>query len=572
MSFDGTVTRAVAHELHTEITNGRITKIYQPSQWEIVFTIRAKGKNHKLMLSCHPVYARCHLTTASYENPAEPPMFCMLLRKQLEGSIIDKIEQVEMERIIHFWIKGKNELGDMVERKLIIEIMGRHSNVILLNPETNKIVDAMRRVGFQTSQYRQVLPGIIYVSPPDQGKINPLTAQHDTFISSLDYNAGQLSKQLVNCFMGLGPLPAEEILSQARLGDRESLWESFFRWQQNMLAHRYEPEIVTDQSRIFYSSCSLSHKKGEHRSFATMSQCLDAFYGNKAERDRVAGQTQALVHKLTRDVEKNKRKIKVLQKEIENSSKAETLRLYGELLTTYLHQINRGDKSITVVNYYDESAGEVTIPLNEALTPNENAQRYFKKYQKLKAGKKYNEEQIQIAKEENEYLESVLSQLAIANLAEVEQIREELTEEGWIKKQVKKGRQKPSSPTPTSYIASDGTTILVGKNNKQNEKLTHHIARKTDTWLHTKDIPGSHVVIRGDHISETALTEAAMLAAYFSKARESSQVPVDYTLVKHVKKPSGARPGFVIYGDQKTIYVTPEEQKLQSILERKPQN
>lgn len=568
MSFDGTVTRAVTHELHTKIMHGRIAKIYQPSPWEIVLTIRAKGKNHRLMLSCHPVYARCHFTAASFENPAEPPMFCMLLRKQLEGSIIEKIEQVDMERIIHIWSKGKNELGDMVERKLIIEIMGRHSNIILVNPETNKIIDAMRRIGFQISQYRQVLPGMDYVSPPDQGKINPLTVQHDTFIASLDYNAGQLSKQMVNRFMGMGPLPAEEILARANLGDRESLWQSFFTWQQTMQNHAYEPEIVKTRDRTYFSSTPLTHKKGEHHTFVSMSDCIDAFYGNKAERDRVAQQTQALVQKLTREVEKNKRKIKILQKEIDQSSKAETFRLYGELLTTYSHQIKRGNTSITLVNYYDESGGEVTIPLDQTLSPNENAQRYFKKYQKLKAGKKYNEAQIQIAQEENLYLESILAQIAIASLAEVEQIREELIEEGWIKKQGKKGRKKSPAPVPTTYTASDGTTILVGKNNKQNDTLTHQIAKKTDTWLHTKDIPGSHVVIRGDHISKTALTEAAMLAAYFSKARESSQVPVDYTLVKHVKKPSGARPGFVIYGEQKTIYVTPEEQKINLLLKQ----
>ncbi|MXQ53375.1 Rqc2 family fibronectin-binding protein [Shimazuella alba] len=569
MSFDGTVTRAVVHELHNELTSGRITKIYQPSQWEIVFTIRAKGKNHRLMLSCHPVYARVHLTTATYENPAEPPMFCMLLRKQLEGGIIERIEQVEMERIIHLWMKGKNELGDIVERKLVIEVMGRHSNIILLDPATDKVIDGLRRVGFQTSQYRQVLPGVTYLSPPDQGKSNPLTAQHDSFIASLDYNAGQLSRQMVTQYMGLGPLPAEEILSKAKLGDRQSLWDSFYHWQQDMLAHHYQPEIVISKNRPQFASIPLTHLKGDHRSFATMSLCLDAFFTDKAERDRVGQQTQALVQKLHREVEKNKRKIKILQKEIANSSKAETSRLYGELLTTYLHQIKRGDKSVTVVNYYDETEKEITIPLNPTLSPNENAQRYFKKYQKLKAGKHYNEEQIQIAIEENHYLESVLSQIALANLAEIEQIREELTEEGWIKKQIRKGRQKSSQPTPSTYTASDGTTILVGKNNKQNDRLTHQVAKKTDTWLHTKDIPGSHVVIRSDHVSENTLIEAAMLAAYYSKARESSQVPVDYTLVKHVKKPSGARPGFVIYVEQKTLYVTPDDQKVKQILNNK---
>jgi predicted ribosome quality control (RQC) complex YloA/Tae2 family protein len=524
------------------------------------------------MLSCHPVYARVHLTTAAYENPTEPPMFCMLLRKQLEGGIVEKIEQIEMERIIHFSLRGRNELGDIVERKLIVELMGRHSNLILVDPDTNKIIDAMRRVGFQTSQYRQVLPGFAYVSPPDQGKQNPLTTDHDTFIASLDYNAGQLSKQLVSKWMGLGPLPAAEIISTAKLGNREALWDSFSTWQQNMINHRYTPEIVMDQKRPQFSSISLTHLTGNHQSFDSMSSCLDGFYTDKAERDRVGQQTHALVQHLTRALEKNKRKIKLLQKEIANASKADTARLSGELLTTYSHQIKRGDTSVTVVNYYDESGQEVTISLNPTLSPNENAQRYFKKYQKLKAGKRYNEEQIQIATEENHYLETVLSHLAQANLAEMEQIREELVEEGWIKKQIKKGRQKAKLPSPTTYYASDGTSILVGKNNKQNDRLTHQIAKKTETWLHTKDIPGSHVVIRSNEVSEQTLREAAMLAAFFSKARESNQIPVDYTLIKHVKKPSGARPGYVIYVEQKTLYVTPDKQILQPIFEKKSQN
>jgi predicted ribosome quality control (RQC) complex YloA/Tae2 family protein len=568
MSFDGIVTRAVTHETNSKLSNGRITKIYQPSPWEILLTIRSRGENLRLMLSCHPVYARVHLTAATYENPAEPPVFCMLMRKLLDGGVIERIEQVELERIIHVWIRGRNELGDTIERKLIIELMGRHSNIILVDPATNKVIDALRRVGFHVSQYRQVLPGSTYLSPPDQGKANPLHVAHDQFIASFDYNAGQLSKQMVGQFMGLGPLTTEGIVNQATLGDRETLWHAFYHWQQQMLAHQYQPEIVMGKGRPSFAAIARTYLDGEHRTFTSMSACLDAFYTDKAERDRVGQQTQTLVQSLNRELDKNRRKVKVLEKEIENSTKGETFRLYGELLTTYQHQMKRGDSVVTVLNYYDETGQEVTIPLNPTLSPNENAQRYFKKYQKLKAGKHFNIEQIQIAKEKNQYLESVVSQLTLANLAEVEQIREELMEEGWIKKQGKKGRHKQIQTPPSTYYASDGTAILVGKNNKQNERLTHHIARKTYTWLHTKDIPGSHVVIRTENVSETTLFEAALLAAYYSKARESNQVPVDYTLVKHVKKPSGARPGFVIYVEQRTLHVTPTEQQIKEILLR----
>jgi predicted ribosome quality control (RQC) complex YloA/Tae2 family protein len=566
MAFDGTVTRAIAHELHHKLATGRITKIYQPSASEIVLTIRAYGNNHRLMISCHPVYARVHITTASFENPAEPPMFCMLLRKQLEAGRIERIEQVAMERVIHITIQGRNELGDLTEQLLVIELMGRHSNVILLDKQSGKIIDAMRRVGFQTSQYRQVLPGMNYVAPPDQGKLNPLTVDRDTFIANLDYNSGQLHKQLVNHYMGLSPLVAEELIHRATLGDRESLWHTFALWQQMMQNHNYQPEIVKTNKRPQFTVLPLTHLAGERQTFATVNECVDTFFTSRAERDRISQQTQALVQTLSREVAKNKRKINRLQQELANSTEADIAKLYGELLTTYAHQVKRGQTKVTVINYYDGQ--EVTIPLNPTLSPNENAQRFYKKYQKLKASKSYNEEQIAIAAEENAYLETILAQLELANLAEVEQIREELAEEGWIKTPSKKRRSKATQPKPTTYIASDGTTILVGKNNKQNDRLTHHIAHKTDTWLHTKNIPGSHVVIRGQNISETALHEAALLAAYFSKARESNQVPVDYTLVKNVKKPSGARPGFVIYTEQKTLYVTPEEQRIQEIIKQ----
>ncbi|MBA4494212.1 NFACT family protein [Paenactinomyces guangxiensis] len=570
MSFDGIVTRAIVRELDQTCTGGRITKIYQPSDLELILHIRFRGQNHKLLLSAHPAYPRVQLTDTPADNPKEPPMFCMLLRKHGEGAIIQSIQQVGLERIIHLDFLTRNDLGDEVPRRLVIEIMGRHSNIILVNPETGAIFDGIRRVTHAISQYRQVLPGITYMAPPKQNKLNPMEVDPKTFIAGFDYNSGRLDKQIMNRFTGIGPLVAREIVHQAGLGSRERLWESFHDVITKVRLHQYQPSIIRSKGKSVFSVWPLTHLKGEIRTFASMSDCLETFFRGKAERDRVRQQTHDLIRKLKNEIEKNRKKIDILSKELAESERAEEYRIRGELLTAYLHQIRRGDQEVQVTNYYDPESPQLTIRLDPTLTPSENAQRYFKKYNKMKAAKKWNIEQIQRAGEENQYLESVLVQLENSSLREVEQIREELEEEGWLKARPQKHRRKKKGiPSPTTVYSSDGTIILVGRNNKQNDYLTHQLASPTDTWLHTKDIPGSHVVIRTRNVSETTLKEAAMLSAYFSKARDSSQVPVDFTLIKHVKKPSGARPGFVIYENQQTLFVTPDEEVIQELLNRK---
>lgn len=570
MSFDGTVTRAVVHELKQTILGGKVTKIYQPSEFELVWTIRSQGQNWKLLLSAHPAFPRFHLTEAQIENPPEPPMFCMLLRKHLEGAIIQAIEQVGMERIVQIDLRTRNELGDEVTRRMVIEIMGRHSNLIFLDPESGTILDAIRRVGPSVSQYRQVLPGLSYVTPPAQNKQDPFAVDKDRFIAGFDYNRGKMDKQLMERFIGIGPLLAREIIHRAGIGSREKLWEAFAEVISMLRQHQYQPQIVQTKEKAHFAVVPLTHLNGEAKTFSTISQCLDAFYWGKAERDRVRQQTQDLIRRLEQEIAKNKKKIEVLTAELAEAEQAEQWKIYGELITAYLYQIQRGASEVTVVNYYDPEQNEITIPLDPSLSPAENAQRYFKKYNKAKETKKWNQEQIRKAKEDISYLESVLVQLEHSNRTEIEQIREELAEQGWIKAQPQTQRKrKKDIPSPAVFTASDGTTILVGKNNKQNDYLTHKLADKHDTWLHTKDIPGSHVVIRSKRVSEQTLYEAAILAAYFSKARESSQVPVDYTLIKYVKKPSGARPGFVIYENQKTLYVTPKEEIVQQLMSNK---
>ncbi len=564
MSFDGLVTRAVTHELQS-LVGGRITKIYQPSATDLLLHVRSKGQNSRLLLSAHPTYSRMHLSEVPIENPPEPPMFCMLLRKHVEGAIVEKISQVGLERIVHLDLRGRNELGDETTCRIIVEIMGRHSNIILMDPTTGKIMDGIRRVTPAISRHRVVAPGAIYQPPPEQKKKNPLTADYHGFISSLDFNQGKLDQQLIQRFSGIGPPTAQEIIFRAGLGDRQQLWEVFSAIMSKVSNHQYEPTIAQGKKTVF-AAISLTHLKNR-TSYATMSTCLDAFYRDKAERDRTRQQTDSLIRRLKNEIEKNKKKIKKLQSEIKEAENAHIYRIYGELITAYMDHIQRGDQTLVAQNYYEPDAPEITIPLDPALSPSENAQRYFKRYNKAKSVSKWNNEQISQAESDNQYLESVLVQLETATYRDVDQIREELEEEGWLRPSSnRKKRRKKELPEPATFFSSEGIQILVGKNNKQNDRLTHQIASPSDTWLHTKDIPGSHVVIRAKSFGTATLHEAAMLAAYHSKARHSSKVPVDYTLVKHVHKPSGSRPGFVIYKYQQTIYVTPDEEQVHQIM------
>lgn len=566
MSFDGLVTHAMVHELNASIINGRITKIYQPSEFECLFHVRSQRKNISLLLSAHPVYARFHLTRSPIDHPKEPPMFCMLLRKHLEGGIIRSIHQSELERVVTIDIQSKNELGDLMDYQLVIEIMGRHSNLILTHHSSQKIIDAIRRIPPSVSQHRQILPGLTLQAPPEQNKRNPLTVTKDTFIGSIQFNQGKLDKQLVAQYEGLGPLICKEIIESARLQTKDTLWEHFHAYMEKSIHHDYSPSLLTNANKEMFYLWHLPTVGDTKASFSSMSECLDAFYFGKAERDRIRQQSSDVIRKLQNEIQKNNRKIDVLEQELTDAEKAEKYRIQGELLTTYMHQIQKGDSEITLINYYDPEGTEITIPLNPTLGPSENSQRYFKKYTKQKESRKWNEEQITKAKEDITYLESVLYQLHQASVRDMGAIREELEEQGWLKPQAKKKKARKEEALPTLIHASDGSEIFVGRNNKQNDRLTHQLAHASDTWLHTKDIPGSHVVIRGKEPAHETLIEAAMLAAYFSKARESSQVPVDYTLKKHVKKPNGSRPGFVIYDHQQTLFVTPDEEKIRQLL------
>lgn len=561
MSFDGLFTRAITNELSSLLKGGRINKIHQPYKNEIILAVRANGVNHKLLLSAHPSYARVQITNEQYDNPNEPPMFCMLLRKHLEGFIIEDIKQAGLDRMIIFEVKGRNEIGDISYKQLIVEIMGRHSNIIIVDKTRNMILDSIKHISFALNSHRAIMPGQEYILPPQQEKLNPFEAQEDDVLRMIDFNAGKLDKQLVAIFAGVSPALAREIVFEAGLANRVTLPQAFMSVMNDFRDHTYKPSITYGSNKEAFYLIPLKHLKGEVKSHESLSSLLDRFYFGKAERDRVKQQGNDLERLIANEKEKNIKKIKKLEATLEDAKKAEQYQLYGELLTANIYMVQKGMKEITVINYYDENGASITIPLEPRKTPSENAQRYFTKYQKAKNSVNIVKEQIELAKTEAAYFDSLLQQVEAASPKDIEEIREELIEGGYIRARQKKGSKNKQNQKPLleKYSSTDGTEILVGKNNKQNDYLTNKVAARDEIWLHTKDIPGSHVVIRSKEPSDETIMEAAQIAAYFSKARNSSSVPVDFTRVRHVKKPAGAKPGFVIYEQQQTVYITPDE-------------
>ncbi|MGP7817568.1 Rqc2 family fibronectin-binding protein [Niallia sp. 01092] len=567
MSFDGLFTKAMTTELLDNLKGGRINKVQQPFSNEIVLVVRANGKNQKLLLSVHPSYARIQLTEETYENPKEPPMFCMLLRKHLEGYFIENIYQIGNDRIIVLEIRGRNEIGDISYKKLMIEIMGRHSNIILVDQEKNTILDSIKHVSYAVNSHRAILPGYEYKAPPAQDKLDPLTAVAEDVVKTIDFNSGKLDKQIVQQFSGISPLLAKEILFRAKIANRITLPKAFIEQMEDIKKETYDPAIMFTSNKEYFYFQPLHHVNGETRSFPSLSKMLDRFYFGKAERDRVKQQSNDLERFIVNERDKNKKKITKLQKSLADAENAEQFQLLGELLTANLYAVQKGMDKAEVVNYYHPEGEVMTIPLDSRLSPSENAQKYFTKYQKAKNSIDIIKEQISLAEEELMYFETLMQQIISASPKDIQEIREELVEEGYLRERQKKQtkKQQNNKPILDQYYANDQTEILVGKNNKQNDYLTNKLAARDEIWLHTKDIPGSHVVIRSKEPSEETILQAANLAAYFSKAKHSSAVPVDYTLVRHVKKPSGAKPGFVIYDNQQTVYVTPDEETVISL-------
>ena len=548
MSFDGFFLHHMVEELRRELVNGRIQKINQPFEQELVLQIRSNRQSHRLLLSAHPVFGRIQLTESTFENPAQPSTFIMVLRKYLQGAVIESIEQIENDRIVEITVANKNEIGDHIQATLIIEIMGKHSNILLVDKSSHKILEVIKHIGFSQNSYRTLLPGATYIAPPSTEALNPFMVKDEKLFEILQTQE-LTAKNLQNLFQGLGRDTATELERQL-LNDKLATFRNFFGQETN--------PCLTDKS---FSCVPFSSKTAEN--FDSLSQLLDICYKDKAERDRVKQQASELIRRVENELQKNRQKLKKQEKELLATENAEEFRQKGELLTTFLHQVPNDQDQVILENYYTNQP--ITIALDKALTPNQNAQRYFKRYQKLKEAVKYLTDLIEETKATILYLESVETVLNQAGLDEIAEIREELIQTGFIRRRQREKIQKRQKPE--QYLASDGKTIIyVGRNNLQNEELTFKMARKEELWFHAKDIPGSHVVISGNlNPTDEVKTDAAELAAYFSKGRLSNLVQVDMIEVKKLNKPTGGKPGFVTYTGQKTLRVTPDPEKIQSM-------
>ena len=547
MSFDGFFLHHMTEELRHELVGGRIQKINQPFEQELVLQIRSNRKSLKLLLSAHSVFGRVQLTETTFENPAIPNTFIMVMRKYLQGAVIEAIQQVENDRILEISVSNKNEIGDSVAVTLVIEIMGKHSNIILLDKASGKIIEAIKHVGFSQNSYRTILPGSTYVAPPQTGSLNPFTMGDEKLFQILQTEEIE-PKRLQQIFQGLGRDTATE-LSGRLTTDKLKTFRAFF-------ASPTQPSL-TEKS---FSALLFSDSKTQ---MSTLSELLDTFYKDKAERDRVNQQASELIRRVENELEKNRKKLGKQEEELLATENAEEFRQKGELLTTFLHQVPNDQDQVELDNYY--TGEKILITLDKALTPNQNAQRYFKRYQKLKEAVKHLTSLIEETRTTILYLESVETALAQASLSEIAEIREELIQTGFIRRRQREKIQKRKKPE--KYLATDGQTIiLVGRNNLQNDELTFKIAKKDELWFHAKDIPGSHVVITGNlQPSDEVKTDAAELAAYFSKARLSNLVQVDMIEIKKLNKPTGGKPGFVTYTGQKTLRVTPDAEKIKSM-------
>ena len=580
MALDGLVIHSIVNELSSKILGGKIDKVYQPEDDEILLQIRNNKENFKLVLSASSSNPRVYFANNyKKENPITAPMFCMLFRKYIQNGIIVDISQIEFERIIKITVESFDELKEKTKKDIYIEIMGRHSNIILTHSLDNKIIDSIKRIPFSVSRVRQLLPAITYNLPPKQDKLNPLNSiSKDNFINTLKEFNGPLFKAIYSNFLGISPIISKEICFRSNLDyninttdlsldNFNNLFNEFNNLFNSINNNKYNPCIVIDESInkvIDFSCINLSlYKDLNFINNNSISKILEDYYQTKDIKERIHQRSSDLRKSISIKLDRLYNKLEKQNQELIDSENSEIFKIKGELLTSYIYMIEKGMESIEVSNFYDPEYKNIIISLNKNITPSENAQRYFKKYNKMKTAKKEITHQISISLDEINYLENIMLSIENCdNLLELLDIKEELIKEGFLRGKIKNKKDSKLTTKPNEFISSDGFKILVGKNNKQNDHLTLKVADNNDIWLHTKNIPGSHVIIKtdGKSVTDETIYEAAMLAAFFSKSKLSSQVPVDYTKKKNIKKPNGAKPGMVIYETNSTIYVTPTEE------------
>lgn len=580
MALDGLVIHSIVDELHKKLLGGKIDKVYQPENDEIVLHIRNNKENFKLVLSCSASNPRVYLASDyKKENPINAPMFCMLFRKYIQGGNIVNVSQVDFERIIKISVESFDELKEKTTKDIIIEIMGRHSNIILTHSSNNKIIDSAKRIPPSVSRVRQILPGQTYVLPPKQDKLNPINEiSLNTFVDTLSSFDGPIFKAIYSKFLGISSVIAKEICFRANIDenllvseissdDISKIYREFHNLFKYIKDNIYNPCMVIDTSidKVLDFSCinlslfsNLSIINDD-----SISKILENYYATKDIKDRIHQRSSDLRKSISIKLDRLYNKLNKQEKELIESENADIYKIKGELITSYIYMIEKGMESVEVANFYDPEYKNIKISLNTNFTPSENAQKYFKKYNKLKTAKKEITSQMEITKEEIDYLENIMLSIEnCENLAELMDIREELGKVGYIRSKNNSKKETKLTTKPHEFVSSNGFKILVGKNNKQNDHLTLKVASNEDIWMHTKNIPGSHVIIKteGKEVPDETIFEGAMLAAFFSKSKMSSQVPVDYTKKKNVKKPNGAKPGMVIYDTNNTIYVTPTEE------------
>jgi len=578
MPLDAICLTAVANEIRLAVVGGRIDKIHQPGRDEVVLAVRG-AENCKLFLSANPSHPRAQLTELSRENPDKPPMFCMLLRKHLTGARILGIEQPHMERVLRIVMEAMDELGDRVERQLVLEAMGRHSNLILLDGE-GRIVDCLRRVDSDMSVKRQVLPGLFYRLPPVQDKLDPAQMSREELEQELQRapEESQADKWLLDSFGGLSPLVCRELAFRAggstdirlhQMGEqgRARLLDELERLMERVRNNNFTPTVIKRENKpADFTFMPVGQYGGAAQvcdadSFA---QLLDGFYATRETMERVRQQGQDMIRTVTNARDRTARKIGLQEQELEATRDRELLRQKGDIITSNLHAMTKGMARLKAYNFYDPEGGEIEIALDPLLTPQQNAAKYYKEYNKAKTAEQMLTQQLEKGRQELEYLNSVLESIALAEgERDLQEIRQELVETGYVRRASKaKGREKKVTSKPMEFRSTAGLRISVGKNNAQNDLLTTKMAFKSDIWFHTQKIHGSHVILwtEGGQPDLQSLNEAACLAAWFSQGRESAKVPVDYTPVKFVKKPAGARPGMVVYTTYETAWVTPDEE------------
>ena len=578
MALDGTLLRQIRHELESCLIGARIDKIHQFSREEMIFVLRLPqptedgSRTVKLYLSAGADSPRIHLTSASFENPKSPPMFCMLMRKYLGSAKLVEIRQIGLDRILHLVFETRNEMGDLIQLTVAIEIMGRHSNIILID-ETGRVIDSIKRIDDTMSSVRPILPGVRYTLPPAQDKLDLIDVTPEQIEQRLRNGKDTpLSKALLSAVQGVSPIVCREIANYVFLGDDRVISEMtenhfdrlrFFLTKVIDYAKNYTgtPTSVIDSRKkpVDFSFMDIHQYGGSMftRTYDTYSQLLDDFYTQRDNIQRMRHRSADLLKVLANTADRIARKLSLQQKELADCSDRETWKIYGDLINANLYSIQKGDRTATLVNFYDENQAEVTIPLDPRKTPAQNAQKYYGEYRKADTAEKKLRELIEEGQQEAIYIDSVFDALTRAQTNdELSAIRAELAEQGYLRKKgpaPKKGKE--TKLAPKRYRSDDGFLILVGRNNVQNDQLTLKDARGRDVWFHTKNIPGSHTIVVSDG---QEVPDSAIIAAANSKAADSAQVPVDYTLIKNVKKPRGAKPGMVIYVNYQTAYVTPD--------------